>query len=114
MQQAAFSDCLFLDLLSHFQDLGSTSVVDIGGRQVAQAFVVSMVVVVADEGADLPFQVAREEVVLEQDAVLHGLVPAFDLALGLRMMRGTAHMLHAFVLKVAGQVGRRRKTNRCR
>jgi hypothetical protein len=41
------------------------------------------VVVVIDEGADLPFEVSRQEVVFQQDAVLQGLVPAFDLALGL-------------------------------
>jgi hypothetical protein len=31
--QAAFSDCLFLDLLSHFQDLCASSVIDVGGSQ---------------------------------------------------------------------------------
>lgn len=33
MLQAAFSDCLFLDLLSHFQDLCASSVIDVGGSQ---------------------------------------------------------------------------------
>ena len=42
-------------------------------------------VVVLDEGFDLGFEIAGQEVVFEQDAVLEGLVPALDLALGLRM-----------------------------
>ncbi len=62
MLQPAFSDCLFLDLLSHLQDFRASSVVDVGGRQIAQALVVAMVVVVIDEGADLAFQVAGQEV----------------------------------------------------
>ena len=39
-------------------------------------------VVVVDEGGDLGFKIAREEIVLQQDAVLESLVPALDLALG--------------------------------
>ncbi len=44
---------------------------------------VALVVVVLDEGLDLGLDFAGQEVVLEQDAVLEGLVPSFDLALGL-------------------------------
>ncbi len=95
MLQPAFSDCLCFDLLSHFQDICAAAVVDIGGGQVVQAFVVAMVVVVIDEGADLAFQVAGQEVVFQENPVLHRLVPAFDLALGLRMVRRTANMVHA-------------------
>src|SRR6187200_538801 len=40
-----------------------------------------------------------------QDAVLHGLVPALDLALGLRVVRGAADMGHALALKPGGEVG---------
>jgi len=54
--QPAFSDCLFLDLLSQLQDLRSATVVDVGRRQVCQALVIAVVVVVVHEGADLPFQ----------------------------------------------------------
>tara|TARA_R110002111_G_scaffold39106_2_gene74001 strand:- start:12 stop:200 length:189 start_codon:yes stop_codon:yes gene_type:complete len=36
-------------------------------------------VVVTDEGFDLGFEIARQEVVLQQDAVLQSLVPALDL-----------------------------------
>jgi len=35
MLQPAFWDGLFFDLLSHFQDLCATTVIDIGGREVS-------------------------------------------------------------------------------
>ena len=60
--------------------------VDIGGREVIQALVVAPVVVVLDEGAELGFEVTGQIIVLEQDPVLEGLVPALDLALGLGMV----------------------------
>ena len=62
------------------------------------------VIVVLDEGADLPFEIAGQIVVFEQDAVLQGLVPALDLALGLRMIRRSAHVLHALVFEPVGQI----------
>src|SRR5690554_2448175 len=52
--------------------------------QVADALVVAMVVVVIDEGGDGCFEFALEEVVFQQDAVLQGLVPSFDLSLCLK------------------------------
>ena len=52
MVQPAFSDCLFLDLLSHGQDLSASSVIDVSGREVAQALVISLVIVMIDEGFD--------------------------------------------------------------
>jgi uncharacterized linocin/CFP29 family protein len=55
--QPAFSDCLFLDLLSHFQDFRAAPVIDVCGCKVAQALMVAMVVVVADKGADFSLQV---------------------------------------------------------
>ncbi|SON57291.1 hypothetical protein HDIA_3750 [Hartmannibacter diazotrophicus] len=44
----------------------------------------AVVVVVVDEGGDGLFERTRQEVVLQEDAVLQRLVPAFDLSLGLR------------------------------
>ena len=55
---------------------------------------VASVVVMLDEGFDLAFKIARKEVVLQQDAVLERLVPAFNLALGLRVERCAADMAH--------------------
>ena len=42
---------------------------------------IALVVVVDDEGLDLGFEVARKIVVLQQDPVFQGLMPALDLAL---------------------------------
>lgn len=61
--------------------------VDIGGRKVLQALVVPAVIVVLDEVADVGFEITWQIVVFHQDAVLQGLMPALDLALGLRMVR---------------------------
>jgi hypothetical protein len=44
---------------------------------------VATVVVVVDEGGDGGLKFALEVVVFEQDAVLQGLVPALEFALGL-------------------------------
>ena len=51
---------------------------------------VALMVVMIDEGFDLGFEIAGQEVVFQQDAVLEGLVPALDLALGLRVIRRAA------------------------
>jgi hypothetical protein len=61
---------------------------------------------VLDEGLDLGLEVAGQEVVFQQDAVLEGLVPALDLALGLRMHRGAAHMAHLPGLDIFRQFAR--------
>jgi len=41
------------------------------------------VVIMLDEGFDLGLKVTGQEVIFEQDAILEGLMPALDLALGL-------------------------------
>ena len=61
-------------------------------------------IVVFDESADLPLEIARQVIVVEQDAVLQRLMPTFDLALGLRMVRRSAHMLHTFMFEPPGQI----------
>lgn len=50
--------------------------VGIGGGEGAEALVVAAVVVVVDEGGNGGLDLARQEVVLQQDAVLQGLAPA--------------------------------------
>ena len=77
--------------------------VGVCGRHVVQALVISLVIVVLDERFDLAFEVAGQEVLFQEDAVLQGLVPALDLALVLRMERGAAHMAHALGFNVIGQ-----------
>ena len=86
MLQAPMLDGLAFDVSPFTQDAGGSAEVGVRRRHVAQALVVAGVVVVLDEDADLGLQVAGEEVVLQQDAVLQGLMPALDLALGLGMI----------------------------
>ena len=61
-----------------------------GRCDVVQALMVMLIVIMIDEGFDLGFEVTRLEVVFQRFAVLQGLVPAFNLALGLRMIRCAA------------------------
>ena len=53
---------------------------------------VTPVIVVLDKARDLGFEITGQVIVLEQNAVLERLVPALDLALGLRMARGAANI----------------------
>ena len=55
MLQAPMFECLSLDPFSSFDDGGSPAEVGIGGRDVVEALVVALVVVMLDEGLDLPF-----------------------------------------------------------
>lgn len=95
MKQAALSDGFAFDPFPFQHDDVATSEVDIGGCEIADALVVSTVVVIIDEAGNLPLEIARQEVVFEQDAVLQRLVPALDLALSLRVKWRSADMAHA-------------------
>ena len=59
MVQAAVMDGQFLDPVSPFDDGGIAAEVGIGGRYVAKALVVGVIVIVIDESADLAFQGLR-------------------------------------------------------
>ena len=85
--QAPIFEGLSFDPFTLFEDGRRPAEVGVGGRHVVQALVVALVVVVLDEGLDLGLEVAGQDVVFEQDAVLQGLVPTFNLALRLRSMR---------------------------
>ena len=84
--QASGFECLVLDPFSFQQDGLSASEVNVSGRQVGDALVVSQVVVVGDKVTDLVLEIARQVVFLEQDAVPERWVPALNFALGLRML----------------------------
>jgi hypothetical protein len=101
--QAPIFDGLSFDPFALLDDGLRSAEVDIGRRDVVQALVVALMVVVLDERFDLSFEIAGQEVVFQQDAVFECLVPAFDLALGLRMHRGTTHMAHLLCLDIFGQ-----------
>ena len=104
MVQAAVLDGAFFDPVSPFDDGGVAPEVGIGGRYVAEAFMIALVVAMLDEGINLVFQVARQNVIFQQHAVLQGLVPTPDLALGLGMVRCATNMIHALVIEPFGQI----------
>ncbi len=106
MKQTPVFDGLSLDPFTLSQDGFTASEVDIGRCEVLRALVVAPVVVMLDEGVDLLLEIGRQVVVLQQDAVPQGLVPAFDLALGLRMIRGTTDMIHLPIFQPIGQFSR--------
>ena len=58
IMQTPFRDGPFLDPFSFCQNRLSTSEVNIGRRQILQALVVSLVVVVIDERLDLFFKIS--------------------------------------------------------
>ena len=104
MQQVALIDSFSLDPFSLPNDGLATSEVDVGGCEITEALMVAPVVVMLDEGGDLRFKGTRQEVVLQQDAVLQGLVPALDLALRLRMIWRAPHMRHVPILEPCPQI----------
>jgi len=65
MVQAAVLNGEFLDLFSPFDDGRIPPEVSIGRRDVIQALVVTMVVVMLDEGPDLVFEIAGQVIILQ-------------------------------------------------
>src|SRR5580692_8096632 len=92
-------DCLSFDPFAFEEDGLGSSEVDVGRREIAQALVIAGMVVMSHEGGDLTFEIAGQVVVLKQDAVLERLMPALNLALGLRVIRGAADMLHLLAIQ---------------
>ena len=80
VEQAPIFDCLSFNPFT-LDDGLCTSEVDVGGCDVADALVITAMIVMLDEGLDLTLEIAGQEVVLKQDAVLGGLMPSLDLAL---------------------------------
>ena len=106
MKQAPGFDCLPFDPFSLFQDDLSSPEVDIGRGKVLQALVVTPMVVVLDKCINLLSEIAGQVVILQQNAVLQGLVPALDLALGLRVIRCAADVIHLPISQPIGQLAR--------
>ena len=104
MVQAAVLGGEFFGFLSPFDDCGVSPEVGVSGGDVADTLMVAVVIVVSDEGTDLVFQSTRQEVVLQQDAVLQRLMPALDLALGLGVMRCAANMVYFLILQPFSQI----------
>ena len=94
MLRASILNSLLFDPFSFFNDGAGPAEVGVGGRDVFEALVEALMVVVVDEGVDLALKVAGIEVVFEQDPVIDGLVPTLNLALSLGMAGCPAHMAH--------------------
>ena len=110
MLQTPVLEGLSFDPFPFQQDGVTAPEVDIGGREVIQALVVAPVVVVLDEDAELGFEITRQIIVLQQDPVLEGLVPALDLALG--MVRCALNDIRNFCEAYAGSRNRGRSPGR--
>jgi hypothetical protein len=82
LQSAVDNDLSFVPL-SFGQDSGAAPAIDVCGGEIVDALVISAVVVVVDESGNLSFEIARQKVIFQHDAVLEGLMPAPDFALGL-------------------------------
>ena len=93
MHQAALLDGPALDALALQQNGLPPAEIDISRGQIVQALVVAPVVIPLDECLNIGLKRAWQVVVFQQDAVLHGLMPALDLALGLGMGGRAADML---------------------
>jgi hypothetical protein len=106
MLQATVCDCLALDPFAFEEDGLGAPEVDVGGGKIVEALVIAGMVVMRHEGRDLAFEVAGEVVVLKQDAVLERLMPALDLALGLRVIRGAADMVHLLAIQPLREIRR--------
>lgn len=105
MQFATLLDRLPLDLTSSVDDFGGTAEVHVGLCQVVQAFVIAVVIVVFDEGCDGPLKIARQIIVLQQDAALKRQVPSLDLALRYRVIGLAAGVAHALAVEPLGKFG---------
>lgn len=103
--QAAVLDGQIFDLFPPFDNGGVAAEVGVSRRDVAEAFVIALVVIVLDEGPDLVFEVTGQVVVFQQHTVLQRLMPAFDLSLGLRMERSATNMVHTLGTEPVGQIG---------
>lgn len=68
MLQAPQFDGLSFDPFSLQQDSFAAPEEDVGRREVVEALMVTPVVIALDEGRDLGFEIAWQEVVLQQDA----------------------------------------------
>ena len=61
--QAPIFDCLSFDLFTLFDDGLCTSKVDVGWCDVADALVITAMIVMLDEGLDLTLEIVGQEVV---------------------------------------------------
>ena len=88
--QAALFEGLSFDPFPLVENGFVASEVDVRRCDVVQALMITLVIVMIDEGFDLGFEITGQEIVFQQDAVFQGLVPPLDFSLGLGMIRCAA------------------------
>ena len=110
MLQATAGDGLAFDPFAFEEDALGPSKIDVGGREIVEALVISGVIISLDESRDLPFEISRQIIMLQQDSVLERLMPALDFALRHRMIRRTASVPHVLAFEpfsqLAGDIAR--------
>ena len=99
MFQTTIGDGLAFDPFAFEEDGLGPPEVNVSRSEIAEALVIASMVVVLDEGRDLAFEIAGWVVMLKQDSVLECLMPALDLALGLRMIRRAADVLYFLLVQ---------------
>ena len=69
---------------------------------------ISLVIIIGDEGIDLVFKIAWKEVIFEQNTILQGLMPAFDLSLRLWMAGSAVNVFNLLFIQpfceIAGDI----------
>ena len=106
MLQAPIFEGLSVDPLALLDDGLCPVEVDIGWRDVVQALEIALTVVMPDERFGLWSDIAGQEVVFQQDAVLQCQMPAFDLTMWMGRHQGTARMAHLLDFDVFRQFAR--------
>ena len=102
MLQATVCDGGAFDLRALSQDCLSSAELDISRSEIVDALVIALTAIISHEGFDLSFQFTGQVVIVKQDPALERLMPPFNLALCLRVIRGAAYMPHPLVLKLRG------------
>ena len=107
-------DGLSLDSFAPLDDSAGPAEVGIGERHVVQALMVALVMGSIRRTLRSDPQGRRQEVVFQEDAVLRGLVPTLNLALGLRVERGTAPLALRAMIDFAQKKDADEVTSPCR
>ena len=89
-----------------FEDGLAASVVDVVGRDVAQGLVVSLGVVIVDEGVDFAIECIRGFPDRQVDPLLARTVVALDLAVGLGVIGRSQDVADAALFQVVPEIGR--------
>ena len=94
------------DVLPPCENSGSAPKVDIGWSEIAETLVVTPSVIEIDELREPRFELSRQIVILQQNAILQRAMVTLDLALRHRMIGLTTRVTHAVLLEPGAELGR--------